>query len=430
MNQGGVSFPFSERYERIGSDGYHATDDRSSATHLPRVVIGTEVIAFQSKIATGQEATGEYYLDAYEGKNYPGSYSAGPVTYVPGGVAYTDLFNGNLKPVDVFSHNTYDEAELTTAALSRFYSRIRSARTELHSLAVLGEGAQTLKMIKKPFSHLVDLTTDTFRILKNRKDSLRKLKALARRKEWDKIIAGTYLEWVFGVMPALMDIKDGMAALDRITKDNNLRNRIVGSSSSSSQVSESSESPIYGGGAYRFRMESNISTTSGVKYIGYMDLTELVAQNAFDRSRELLGFTPEDFLPSVYEVMPWSWLIDYFTNIGDLIEAGTTDMTGLKFIVKNIRHQSERVIVCTALDPNGVIPGVVVPQWSGDYGISVTRRTTLTRSRVAVADVPVPDLRFHHPGGSIKKLANMLAVAVSLRKESRDLSFLSRRGPR
>jgi hypothetical protein len=36
----------------------------------------------------------------------------------------------------------------------------------------------------------------------------------------------------------------------------------------------------------------------------------------------LTGLHPSHILSNVWEALPWSWLIDYFTNIGDVLEAG------------------------------------------------------------------------------------------------------------
>jgi hypothetical protein len=35
----------------------------------------------------------------------------------------------------------------------------------------------------------------------------------------------------------------------------------------------------------------------------------------------ILGLTRGQILPNIWEALPWSWLIDWLTNIGDLIEA-------------------------------------------------------------------------------------------------------------
>lgn len=34
-----------------------------------------------------------------------------------------------------------------------------------------------------------------------------------------------------------------------------------------------------------------------------------------------LGWEPRDLIPSIYELIPWSWLLDYVTNAGQVIEA-------------------------------------------------------------------------------------------------------------
>lgn len=33
------------------------------------------------------------------------------------------------------------------------------------------------------------------------------------------------------------------------------------------------------------------------------------------------GIMPSQFLPTVWELIPYSWLVDYFTNMGDIVAA-------------------------------------------------------------------------------------------------------------
>jgi hypothetical protein len=42
----------------------------------------------------------------------------------------------------------------------------------------------------------------------------------------------------------------------------------------------------------------------------------------------LSGFNWEDVAPQVWEVIPWSFLVDYFINVGDVIEASCNTLNG------------------------------------------------------------------------------------------------------
>ena len=44
--------------------------------------------------------------------------------------------------------------------------------------------------------------------------------------------------------------------------------------------------------------------------------------NDDDLSRYLKGYHPSQILINLWEGLPWTWLIDYFTNIGDVLAAG------------------------------------------------------------------------------------------------------------
>jgi hypothetical protein len=41
--------------------------------------------------------------------------------------------------------------------------------------------------------------------------------------------------------------------------------------------------------------------------------------DSFEFTKVLLGLRPEAVLEAAWELLPWSWLIDYFTNVGELV---------------------------------------------------------------------------------------------------------------
>lgn len=50
--------------------------------------------------------------------------------------------------------------------------------------------------------------------------------------------------------------------------------------------------------------------------------TSILPQSDAELRRQLAGLTLSQALINAWEVLPWSWLIDYFTNIGDVLQAG------------------------------------------------------------------------------------------------------------
>lgn len=64
-----------------------------------------------------------------------------------------------------------------------------------------------------------------------------------------------------------------------------------------------------------------------------------------DLRSSLLGLHPSNVLENVWEALPWSWLIDYFTGIGDMLAAGNhhfaTPVSGSVMTTSVIRRSHE-----------------------------------------------------------------------------------------
>jgi len=422
---------YTQIHTRVGSDGYIATDDRSSKVDLISDKSGGKVPAFKELIAKGSEATSEYTLDAYSGKNYAGQFTASNIKFQGSNVVYTDTFQGTLFPAGPFDHVFDSETELTSKALANFYKSLRKSRTQLESLQVIGEGAQTIQMLRNPFQALTNVTVKTYRALNKERARLSRLKRIARDTEWSKVITRSYLEWVFGVKPLISDINDAIEALSRI--DEVERTRIVGTANqSSSYVSEPLISKIVGDMALTYQKRESRTTEQGVKFIGFLDKATTVAQDRVGKVKSLFGFNLESFIPSIYECMPYSWLLDYITNTGDIITAGTTSTVDLKFCVKMIKSESSCIINTLGENPNGSIAFLQsgnVLGFDGAFGNSVTRRTTFKRRKVPIDSLGVPSFRMFHPGDNISKYLNVLAVMNEFRSMERNNVWkLPRRG--
>lgn len=326
---------------------------------------------------------------------------------VPGGIAYDFEFN-NLASVPV-------EAE--SEALSRMHSKIRESRSEINGFAFLGELRETLKMIRKPLS---SLTKQVYSHLE-RTEVYRsgKKKRLPRKSvEYSKALSGTALEINFGWKPVISDIQAIALIAAKVVAGHGLRKQF-------STFSELKSSEEYfdgywnpdNGSYIRGQQTRRYEYTVGAKVSVGVNYREECASDALSQVIRLGGFTTEQILPAIYELTPWSWLIDYFSNLGDLIEAATTDLSDVVYfnITKYSTRKSTRLIVPFYYEDSYYR----TVELTGNAYTHSHVCTSATRQRFNAGSYPVPSLRFQHPFESVTRLTNLVSVLDQLRPSIR-----------
>lgn len=131
------------------------------------------------------------------------------------------------------------------------------------------------------------------------------------------------------------------------------------------------------------------------------------------RLAQILGITPENIVPALYEVLPWSWLLDYFTNTGDIINAACISQKSVRYVVESVKLQTVLTIT-TAPDTGrtfarlGAFGFPLRNSMQGSPGSVTIQVTNITRSPISTLPIPTFSVRspFEAPG----KVANMVAV--------------------
>jgi hypothetical protein len=167
------------------------------------------------------------------------------------------------------------------------------------------------------------------------------LRTIARAKSsLIKALAGEYLNYEFGIKPIVNDLRNLYKAqrilekrLFQLRRDNGQPVRRRGSfpmtidkyydvSTNGNFARPTNTSEFYGPAAdpRNFRRIVGV-TRSTVRFSGRFRywIPDVGTNQWTDRTKlALFGINPNASL--LYEVMPWSWLIDWFTNLGDVID--------------------------------------------------------------------------------------------------------------
>lgn len=309
-------------------------------------------------------------------------------------------------------------ANLTTAnnqALQVLYKNILKLTTSVDGMMILGELGETINMLRNPLSSLVG---GVRKYLTN----LGKVPVKGRNAQIvTQAVASTYLEAVFGWLPLISDINAIMATVN--AQRNRIKPfRVTGKGSSESTTSLGTYANTTNNYlAYNVNIEDVCRTES--RYIVGFKPDAFDAVQSLNR---LYGFTPERFIPTMWELMPWSWLIDYFANIGTILEAACSTSFKKTFVCYNSRVTVQRTAAGTidVARARSLLGSNKFISYSGSPGTTVSWKKTVSRRQLNT--IPMPQFELKLPD-YWKQWLNISAVSAQRAKIQKAFSNAARK---
>lgn len=308
----------------------------------------------------------------------------------------------------------HDASLVSTAgnrALIKVLSAVREAQVQLSGPTFLGELRETVHMIRSPAKALRGGISDYLSTLKKRARG----PSSAKRR----ILADTWLEFSFGWKPFFHDIADGVKAYQQVMRRNTAY-VVRGSGKAESATTSGSLAGPNFTGIVNNHYEKVLNEATTRYIVGLWQHCYGPDQSLESVSRSF-GFVPREWAPTAWELLPWSFLVDYFVNIGDVIQATATSTADVTWICRTDRQDSR--LICSygwtdqafmASHIAGVKgTGCKMLYATGSTGSSATRRTTVNRSKPA--SLGIPTLAFKMPGLSTQWI-NMAALGAAHRK--------------
>lgn len=312
-------------------------------------------------------------------------------------------------------------------ASSKFYNKSAGIIKALEGGELIGETHKTAKAIIGKTNQMVGLLTQW----KGRWNSFRSSfhgfasdskRQSARRKRLDrfsnreatfrKVMAfasDNYLEWKFGVDPLVKDVH----ALSQDLKEDFTEVETFKSNGSATEQGPNMSSISFGplGGLVSASANTISIQTCQVQYKAAIVLRRYGVGGLAER----LGLSPSNFLPTYYNLLPWSWLLDYVTNVGDIVQAIAFDPARIAWCNTTVR----KILVTTTLSGVNPVVNAGLTAHAG-YPIASPSRTVWTTKLVnRNAQLPerIPELRFRLPDfqteGGRSRWLNVAAVLAS-----------------
>nr|UJQ85600.1 MAG: hypothetical protein 1 [Leviviridae sp.] len=322
--------------------------------------------------------------------------------------------SGHFVPLSAYTTSTgANVTAANSAALVQLAKSIQSTNSHFMGGVFLGEIREVVRMIARPARTLREG-------LKGYLSTLQRRKSRAPKHRLNKILADTWLEYSFGWQPLVNDTMAAAEALARWNLENEgilyRRSSCRGFGVSQAPTSVSYSTNLVNNYCY-YRQVVKEGADCIVRYKVGMDYKATAPVGSAARLAELSGFNLNDFIPTVWELVPWSFLVDYFTNVGDIISFCCTDKSNMTWICKSQVQTGWREIHA-ATDTRSVvaaIPNKDLISIEGDsLGTSTSKRSVVTRT--SPSNLDYPKLEFSYPPFESSKWINLAALWQGVRR--------------
>lgn len=312
-------------------------------------------------------------------------------------IASGELFLDNLPPTPGVPDLSY----LDVQARVKFLQKCRASQRQFQGGTFLGELREAIMMVKRPAS---SLRKGISAYLREVKKTSGRIRYTDRGKVWTKL----WLEHNYGWRPLIHDIENGMEALKVVNPY--VPDYIVSTAKDKFNLGSSVIGTLVSGIIVSAGARFTEVASGSVKYMG---VVAWESENKAPSWNTRWGLTASDFIPTVYELIPYSFIVDYFSNIGAVIDAMSFGRVNLRWGVGSRKTQSDiRMSVVGPGFTTGL--GHAAPEsLTCNLSLSQRSRGTFVRFLPSVIDVSLQDIQFQIPGvGDWRKWANLSALAI------------------
>jgi len=294
---------------------------------------------------------------------------------------------------------TLSNTKAYNRALTDYLKKVRAVQVAFSAPTFLGELGQTVHMIRHPLQGLRNQIDDYLKSVKQAKKN--------HPKNWKKNLSGLWLEGAFGWKPLIADIQGAYKAYKGLANSNKVE--LVHAFGQEGRDLPSQSFPRTGTflSPYSIAYISGSVVATELQQVRFKGCVHRQVAAPLVEGLESFGFEPSEFFPTVWELLPWSFLIDYFSNIGDIITASCAVTSRIAWTNVSSVGLRSFATACSLDLPitKTVLPQLVSSRGNGTSSKHVRRLVTRTPSPV----VGLPNLELEVPGLPAQ-WANMTAL--------------------
>jgi len=225
------------------------------------------------------------------------------------------------------------DSNVTNGVAGRWYSKLSGALAPFKGFVFLGELKGTCALIVDNARRIFTSFREVFRVVRNLRRTFRR--ALVKLRRWRRArykvefaallrellrrVSDLWLEWAFGVAPLLADIE----AAAGILYEPKVEIKTV--KATDRGTAKITSSTVTSGSLWlncaTYTVASTILQKTSCRAVGAIKCEKPGGPNPLLGSASEWGLAFREFLPTAWELTPWSFLSDYFINIGDILNA-------------------------------------------------------------------------------------------------------------
>lgn len=374
-----VTYVHTDQYGNVGNpytygsgQSYTGTNDSISDENHP---------GYLKKRNQGELVLGSLVLQKYSREMSQADFNYGP--YLTWGTEhcwgdFAAWVEGRL--TDPFSWVTNDLARMKSVALAKAYANVNSST--LCTAEYLKEAGETLQMLKHPFRSSHELLRKIYR--KGRRGSSKRTAAASA-----KAMSDSWLEYRYGWQPILLDMSAIMKLVSEASK--RMRVRLVSRASQNFKSELSKVHEVSGGlpranaATVTARHERDVRVAAGVIY-------EVQPHTAPEQIMATLGLRARDLPPSLWNLIPFSFVVDWFVNVEDWLQAvmpvpQVSYLANWVTTVDNVTTDITNIRTLVTLGPSPPTPAA---NFYGNGGTSLVKTCLVTRDlNQSIASHPV-----------------------------------------
>lgn len=294
-----------------------------------------------------------------------------------------------------------DYTNANEVALKNIKASISKDVENFKSLVPLAELGETRKMLRQITGKSLTLVKDLL-LLKRQMKNKRYWSSIAHQA------ADRWLEFSFGVKPLISDANSALQAIDDILNPEKPKLKAYVGFDTTSNTSRGALANIYNTGHVIGYARSTCTSNVTIYYNAGV-LPKLGYDNDYGVD-DHFGLNFGEIVGVAWELIPYSWLVDYFTTCGDFFtEVFTTRPYRCIYVTKTIK--SEYNYTCNP-EMGSVPSGVEVLSFKAEAG--TLKKVILNRT--VMNELPIPSLRIKTVDeigrNSVNRLLNLASLLV------------------